>query len=527
MKESDNLSKTESIEALPEVSPEEEKEILTSLKLEAAHFIPDQLLSIMKACGLAAEITPDDENIVRALEGESQAFVPHDLGAVKKATGTFNPYLDQEALATQEKLHNEGAEIVPNVEKKVYAETGAKKHFSFVDYFHKHWIGLTSGVAVAAAALAVIIVVPNVTNQTVASGTYVAMTITPASYAASRTGSLSAYSSSSVSYYNQYQPSWEFSADTSNILTKDVTPVNYSAKLVGATITSGTKASEAAAKLISPSYSNGYLQNIDRTTYNQITITVLSTDANYGSKYSDEYKKALNTALSDNQVYAQVQMNVVSLSDSLKGVDSSTAAKIVRLYAEMNPVNSAVTLDALKAKKAEYLTAVSDVLNAASTAAITPRGLTALKEGLALTLIGVDPKSVPAKSDYETMRRTLIDHAGALPWGSNTQRETIQRNLSNDAYYVVGDSIAGTDTTIYEWQCFTKIRSYIISHADTTAEMVSLLGKVKDLVNALTMPDGYGGNERPDQGGHPHGQPGDNWGGGIPDGGWDFHPEGH
>jgi hypothetical protein len=74
---------------------------------------------------------------VKALEGETSSFVPNDLGAVKKATGTYNPYLDQEALATQEKIHNEGAEVVPNVEKKVYEETGAKKHFSFGRLFQK------------------------------------------------------------------------------------------------------------------------------------------------------------------------------------------------------------------------------------------------------------------------------------------------------------------------------------------------------------------------------------------------------
>src|SRR5574344_1706012 len=309
MKESNNLKQTEPSTSLPEVTPEEEKKIVSSLKSESFSFVPDQLGAIMARCHIdnavapeeekemkgllkeeAASFVPDklqdvmkaagisnavsekeEEDLIKALEGETKAFVPNDLGAVKKATGTYNPYLDQEALATQEKLHNEGADVVPNVEDKVYKETGAKKHFSFGAYFKKHWIPLTSGVAVAAAAIAVIAIVPNLVKQTSASTTYVSVTITPASSLLTTTGVSGLVSTTldeadaqaGTSYsLNRYTPSWSFVADAANLVKASTfTPMNYSGKLLESnynlSIAEGITAYEATAKLIPPSYQGG------------------------------------------------------------------------------------------------------------------------------------------------------------------------------------------------------------------------------------------------------------------------------
>jgi hypothetical protein len=219
MKESNNLKPTNRLDSsLPEVSPSEEKEIISKLNAEAYAFVPDKLLDIMAACHLDASVAPADEaEIISALEGESQAFTTHSLSSIQKATNTYNPSLDTASLALNEKVKNEGADIVPNVEDEVYEKTGARRHFSF----KKHWIAWTSGMLVGAASIAMVVMVTNGTFATSAEGTYVSVTVTPASYASTQTSIAYAYNSASsttTTSMNSYTPKWSFSADASNLV---------------------------------------------------------------------------------------------------------------------------------------------------------------------------------------------------------------------------------------------------------------------------------------------------------------------
>ena len=570
MKESENLKPTES--SSPEIKPEEEKKIIASLKSEsfsfvpdqldaimakchlqekvdpvlekevtshlkeeAASFVPDKLQDIMKACGLDSTVSSEDEEaLVSALEGDSLSFVPNQLGAVKKATGTYNPYLDQAALATQEKLHNEGAEVVPNVEDKVFQQTGVKKHFSFRNYFKKHWIPLTSGFAVAAAAVAVIVIVPNAVKQTSASGTYVAVTITPASSLLTTASPSYLYSGSTSTSYsiNKYTPSWSYFADADNLVnTATFTPRNYSAKLLDAnlSLSGNLSASKTAASLVTPSYQYGYLQNVQANNmpiYNNITIDVYSTDASYASKYESDYKTALASQLENNKIYANVAFNVTSISDELLGVSTDKAQTLLDVCTAVNSVLDAdhqISLSSLKKKDDAIINQMNEVLTSASSAQLTPRALTAIKEGLGLVVSGVETDL--SEQEYQQEKTMLISsYAQALPWcNGNLNIEKIKYGLQNEGYYLVGDSIKGTDDGM-AWKMFKELRNYIIAkEATSTDSLVTLLKKTTSLIQDNAMPDGYN-QERPDNGGHDHGDPGPgDWHGGIgnfgPDGG--------
>jgi hypothetical protein len=510
------------------IDPAEEKGIVTSLKEEASSFVPDKLQGIMKACGLDNTMSvTEQEKIVNALEGEGQAFVPHDLGAVKKATGTYNPYLDQEALATQEKIHNEGAEVVPDVSEKVYHETGAKKHFSFGAYFKKHWIPLTSGFAVAVAAIAIVVVVPNVAKQTSASGAYVSVTITPASALLSSTSGTSVSLAFNEPTYtiNKNTPSWSYLADSNNLVkSSSFSATNLSASLLEANyglstkIVSGIKAYDAAAQLIAPSFEGGYLQNVQLNSApvdNKITIDIYSTDSSYSSKYESEYKNALNTALTEKQVYANVTFNVVDVSDALLGLNDSESSAILRVYSSLSPVNSDVSLDFLKKKDSSIVEAIDTLLAKAASATMTSRALTALKEGMALFLVGT--KSNFTAAQISDIRDDIAYNVQALPWCYPANIDSVKTGLKNDGYYLVGDEIRGTDAPDI-WNEFKEVRDYLIAQASSSTEaQLTLLGKTTALIEANGMPDGYN-QERPDDGHHQHGDPGgSDWYGGIGD----------
>ena len=118
----------------------------------------------------------------------------------------------------------------------------------------------------------------------------------------------------------------------------------------------------------------------------------------------------------------------------------------------------------------------------------------------------------------------ISSYAQALPWcNGNLNIEKIKYGLQNEGYYLVGDSIKGTDDGM-AWKMFKELRNYIIAkEATSTDSLVTLLKKTTSLIQDNAMPDGYN-QERPDNGGHDHGDPGPgDWHGGIgnfgPDGG--------
>src|SRR5574344_2147252 len=88
------------------------------------------------------EITED--SILNSIKLEADSFVPNDLSAIEKATGTYNPFKEREDLTITEKFHNEGSAMVPNLEDSVLKKVGVKKSFSFSRWAKRHAVALAS-----------------------------------------------------------------------------------------------------------------------------------------------------------------------------------------------------------------------------------------------------------------------------------------------------------------------------------------------------------------------------------------------
>jgi hypothetical protein len=510
------------------VDPQNEKEVTSALQMEASSFVPDKLQDIMKACGVSNEMSAkDQEEVVRALEGETSRFVPNSLGAVKKTTGTYNPYLDQGALAAQEKIHNEGANVVPDVEAKIYQETGVKKHFSFGEYFRKHWIALSSGVAVAAAAIAVIAIVPNLAKQTSAGSTYISVTVTPASAIATTgmSGLQTAYDAATLGSANTYTPSWSYIADSNNVVNTFASD-NYSAKLVGATIPDKTSAYDAAAALVTPSYNHGYLETKSTEYKNVISVQVYSSDSTYASKYESNFQSSLNAALLTKKIYATINFSVSDVSSSLSGLSDDEARSITRVSAALH---EGITLDNVKKMPSEILKEMTTVIDDLEVAPLSSKALDAIKEGLAISYNDYylkKPAATMSAAQFAQKQKEIIADAGALDWANNGNLDNVKNGLANNAYYVVGDSIQSANGRV--WNTFQELRSYILAvSAESDDTYLNLLQGVDDLAKTvLTQNGALPDTGKPDAGGHDHGdgptQNPDGWG----NGGGDFHGPG-
>jgi hypothetical protein len=115
------------------------------LKAESASFVPDKLADVMKKAGVEAPVIEkeDEETILSSINKESSSFVPNDLLAIQKATGTVPLPSDQESLAIHEKVKNEGDLMVKEAEKEVFAKTGTRRRWSLSESFKSHkvtWI---------------------------------------------------------------------------------------------------------------------------------------------------------------------------------------------------------------------------------------------------------------------------------------------------------------------------------------------------------------------------------------------------
>ena len=145
MKENTNLV----IKTPEELSPEQEKEILSLIKAEASSFVPDKLLSVLKACGIESEVSEEDEAFVLGmLKGNS--FVPDDKAALEKTTGVIAPDLKKDEKALTRRMRREANAFVPNKKREIYNKTGLKEHFSFARFMKKNWAFVGAGAAAIA-----------------------------------------------------------------------------------------------------------------------------------------------------------------------------------------------------------------------------------------------------------------------------------------------------------------------------------------------------------------------------------------
>ena len=275
MKENTNLvTKTPE-----ELSPAEEKEILSLIKAEASSFVPDKLLNILVACGIESEISEEDEAFVLGALMKND-FVPMDKVSLGKATGAFAPSVTKEEKAITHRMRKEADSFVPNKKREIYGETGLKEHFSFPRFMKKRWAVLgASALAVAGMTFGATAYFNNreIVN---AASSYINVSITPSTYDA--VTPLRANENDEERQANTYKPSWGMTTDNKNIVT-DVSANNYSANLVAVKSDKLIEKSayQAVADLINPCYEKGYLEAVDKTYPNTITINIVSTIDNY------------------------------------------------------------------------------------------------------------------------------------------------------------------------------------------------------------------------------------------------------
>jgi hypothetical protein len=508
MKEQENSPKTDET---ADLTKEQETKILFSLRSEAFSFVPDKLLAIFKACHIDPSIDGKSEKTLRtALQGFK--FIPNELPLIEKATGTFDPLKDNDNLTLTIKVRNEGGKIVPDIESKVYQETGAKKHFSFSAFLKSHWLPLAEGTAAVALTLsaAAAVLANSGTNAVAASGTYITVSVTPASYLAADEAPEA--EDTLPGDVNNYEPSWSFLADSNNVVSS-YSCDNYSATLALRNFEpsfASKPAYEAVSDLVTPAHVNGYLETKNQTAKNVINITALSTDSSYGTSYGAAYQSALDDALteSSNKIYAGVNFSVATIaSDYLKGLSKDEASTIVGLYSSFQNLDSkyALTLDELKKGDSGVLSALDSAVDAGEEAKLSDKGLIAFKEGLSESYrfyLNSEKTSYTAQQ-IEGMRQELIDDVPSIPWLCGNHLADL---LQNDAYFIMGDDLGFSEDKDSPWYLYAQIRDYILKTRTASADSyVNYLSEIKDLAKSGKESTGYlpdNGQEGIDDGGH-------------------------
>ncbi len=527
MKRPENSPKTDET---AELTPEQEAKILFSLRSEASSFVPDKLLDALKACHVETSLDEKSEKaIVMALQ-ESK-FAPNELPFIEKATGAFDPLKDKENFALTVKVRNEGAEIVPNVEDKIYKETGVKKHFSFASFLKSHWLPLASGTAALALTISAVAVVLSSSSSAAINGTYITVSLVPASHAVTSACEDEETFSSKV---NNYEPSWSFSADSQNVISA-YSCDNHSATLALKNYEpafASKKAYEAISDLVTPAHINGYLETKDPEAKNVINITATSTDSAYGNTYSSAYESALDAALtkSSNKIYAVINFAVISIDkESLRGLSAKMAGTVASLYSSFHGLKAkdAVTLRELKESNSEVLTTLEAAVNAGKEAKLSGKGLAAFKAGLAKSYHLYRHNETPAytASQIEEMRHELINDVSAVPWFCES-RSQLEGLLQNDAYFIMDDDLGFSEDQDSSWYLYAQIRDYILKTKTMgTDSYVQYLNEVKALAANGKESTGYlpdNSQEDIDNGGHLPGDGpanGEDWG----EGGGEWH----
>lgn len=513
MKEQENSQKNIN-EAL---SPKEEKEIIEKLRLEANSFVPDLLLNIMSLCGTNVEI-PDDKDIISTFKDEAKGFTPSVLAEVEKATGTFNPIKNQDEMALTMRVHNEGVDLVPDVQEEVYSTLGHRKPRR-TPFFQKKTL-LPIGLSLAAVAIAIPVIVisqkPGTTVDATGSS-FVSVSFTPASKLAQ-----GASATGGGETVNNYVPSWSYEADSENIVkAATFAPNNYSANLVGYSFSSASKEKswDLAAGLIAPTYEKGYLETIDKNQYNGISISVVSSISSYADSFAENYQTSINEALKQKGIYAKISFSVSEESSSTQtnsSAEEMSSAKKLAIAKIYEAFNREVSLDDLDANlDEEVATSFSTIISDSALAPVTTRGQQALWDGLQLLYthyITQDENLPMTKDEYDNFLNFLKSKPGALPWGSNETNPHIAEELSQsdfESYFVVGDIISD-DTYNPVWNAFKTIRDYIlIKNTQTKESTLTFLSSVESRVKRsqsddYALPDGTN-QERPDDGKHGHG----------------------
>ncbi len=525
MKENTNLvTKTPE-----ELSPVEEKELLSLIKAEASSFVPDKLCEILEACGIESGVSEEDEAFVLGLM-KTNVFVPNDKEALNKATGAFAPKAGKEEQALARRMRREANAFVPDKKREIYSETGLKEHFSFARFMKKGWPFL-SGAALAVAGIAIGTRVYAKDQENIKSTTsYINVAITPS------TCEGPAYArDDTTSKTNNYRPSWGMTADNNNLV-KQVSANNYSANLIAVKSDDLLEKSayHAVADLINPCFEKGYLEAVDKTSPNTITIDIVSTMDNYGDVYEDHFKDALESALQKDRVYANVQFNVYHIGSLVK-TDTIKMGKISKIYTTFN---REIDVETIADGDENILDNLDTTINATALARLSEAGLEQLTKGLKetyLSYLGVKPiTSNISEYEFNARKNDLANMAWCLRrYFGTDDYDKLSSALSRDdgAIYVSDLNVFMIDENPMLKDNYREVRNYILAKATSSKEnYIRFLEDLARHAKSAQKSTGYfpdASKADPGVWSHGEGWCEDDWGpGGWAPGGWgpgDWH----
>ena len=495
-----------------------------------------QLNSQNKACRGKKSI--GEKEIISLIQKEASSFVPNDLTAIEKATGTFNPFKERDDLTITEIFHNEGADIVPNLQNKIMAKAGVKKSFSFNRFVRNHLTAIVlSGLVVVGGITAGFFVSGSDTASLgAADGTLVSVSFQSASsYYSDDEGVNYSYNNREI---NNYIPTFTFQVQNEdNLALKDtLSPCNYSASLISQSQTTAftsltnEKAPAFLSRLIKPTYDQGYLEAVDATRANNITITVISSMKDYLSTYQNDYLSSINETLSDSKyninTYAKVKfVDASSTFAKLSNVGKEKARQIALAY-WLYDVNGTANLnaDSLYDEDDGVLASLIGAASAIRKAPLSPMAMNNAISGTAKAYSNYKNGVAALPGDMKELKNKMVEYSSFLPWAS-TQRETIKQSLLTNSYYLVADDDIDKELPSYtenmrvhdgatSLSYFFHVRDKIISGLDYSS-LTNLLNEVKTTATSSScpFPDGFSGEMTKDCGGHHPGEGGGEGGG--------------
>lgn len=473
------------------------------------------------------EIT--DEDVIEAIKLEADSFVPDDLSAIEKATGTFNPFKEREDLTLTEKFHNEGNELVPNLQKEVLEKAGVKPRFSFRSWMGSH-VGVLAVLSVFVASGVTTALLAAGANSVNSGGTLITVSF---SAAASKVQNAIGGSSS-----NSYTPSFTFYADKDNKAeSSSLICGNYSASLVKSgesscfTSSSKSDASLFASSLVKPSYSMGYLANTESSNPNGITISYLSTDSSYLSKHESSFREAFDTSLKNEKTYATIAFKKAECSDDLssllEGTNSVKAKEAAYLYYLLSFDESpSISMSTLINEDEDVLTQMASTYKAVRSARLSPTALNGTIKGSVKAYEAYKAGGEKSTADIAGAKNKLVDAIGALPWASKIDLDFLKSAANDTSYYLFSDERMEnkaeeyTDATVIDDEpsalgAFFFIRDESLKGLDKDSYLSLLVSQEERAAKAVAstsaspFPDGFDGGASPDPGGHgsPNGSP--------------------
>ncbi|MCI1245419.1 MAG: hypothetical protein LKG11_05700 [Bacilli bacterium] len=554
-KEPSNL--TDGFERI-ELTPEDEKSILSSIKLESASFVPDKLEAIIKETIIKIEVLPakEEKAILSSLNREGAAFVPNRLLAIQKATGVVPLPSDQESLAIHEKVKNEGEALAKKSESTVFQKTGTKRRWSFPATFRSNkipWVGL---VATTAASIALTIgLVSDDGDKALGTIAYVSLSVESASgyNANANRASIGECESGYVpNSANTYIPTFSFVTDGRNVAKANtISANNYSATLVKkkiGVISSDIEASSLIAnKLLPSSYDLGYLETKNNKLRNNITVNVYCGNPDFVANYENRYQNAINAYLSENKIYSDVTFETASDSSIgafINDVDSRKAERIVKAYSFLsdNGANDEwkTCLGALAKEDDDVLDALIDAFTATASSQLSDRALENVHDGIALAYYRYITdyslaETEDAKKLQEALAKQLRHIASMLPWAQSGGFERQKSNLKDDSYYVISNGewegaasayqegmVSGIANQGDALAIFFHIRDLIMANVEDAGDFVDIMRKVSKRSRDFGTHAGAFPDDGEHDGGyhdHGNGNQGGDWGSGGGD--WD------